>query len=146
MPEYEQEIYSRFTHIMKLNKIQKKIIILGTIIFLIIGGSYYFEISFRPVEWLTYRELSQSEIEECEKLNEQDKPRGRVFLFSVPKKCNPPRPMLLEIHQDQKLLSENYRGKKLTDILLLQFMLVVVVSCLLLLTKDINLNRKLEGK
>lgn len=127
-----------------MNRIQKKIIILGIIIFLAIGISYYFEINFKPIEWLTYREPSQSEIEECEKLNEQDKPRGR--LYPPPKKCNPPRPMLLEIHQDQALLNENYRGKKLTDTLLLQFMLVVTISGVLFLTKDFDKLKKKEIK
>jgi len=127
-----------------LNKIQKIIITISIISFIISLGSYYWKLSLNPIGWLRYKKASQAEMDNCLiKLKEQrekgfTQPFSGVQSFSEWQKshesliCDPSRSKLFELHP------KNPRERHVEEILLLDLTIGTVLILALFLTRNVK--------
>lgn len=120
---------------MKLNNIQKMIVIILVVLFAWVGASYYLNFYFYPAQWFTYIKSPQEWMQKCNTEREEHQRLLSVnpyfkYQTGFIADCN--LPQIVSVYKKPVLL----RQKTINDTLFTYFTIGIITVTLLFLTKD----------
>lgn len=115
---------------MKVNKKQRIIVILATVLFVVIGLNYYYSFNFNPLGWFTFKKPSEEEISECFTKKDRLKSQGNIYADYI--ECDRQRPQLISVKEAPLRL----RKQTIQDVLFAYLATGTITGLLFLLTKE----------